>query len=56
MLEEYKAVEMTQGREVAYVPIDGGWFYTSISEKGGLFDLTLECRPDTGDLSGQMGK
>jgi|RhiMetdeSRZDD1v2_1073273.scaffolds.fasta_scaffold02069_3 hypothetical protein len=47
MLEEYRAVEITQGRGVAYVPIESGWFYTSISEKGGPFDLTLECRPDT---------
>jgi|RhiMetStandDraft_4_1073278.scaffolds.fasta_scaffold23097_2 hypothetical protein len=49
MLEEYKVVEMTQGRGVAYVPRGAGWFYTSIGERGGLFDLTLECWPDTVD-------
>jgi hypothetical protein len=56
ILEEYRAVEMMQRREVAYAPIDAGWFYTSFSEKGGLFDLTLECWPDTVDPHGPKGK
>jgi hypothetical protein len=56
ILEEYRAVEMLQRREVAYAPIDAGWFYTSFSEKGGLFDLTLECWPDTVDPRGPKAK
>jgi hypothetical protein len=56
ILEEYSAVEMTQGRGAAYVPIGAWWFYTSISEKGGLFDLTLECWPDTVAPRGPKGK
>jgi hypothetical protein len=56
LLERNKGFETAQGRGVAYVPIDAGWFYTSFSEKGGLFDLTLECWPDTVDPRAPKGK
>ena len=56
-IEKNKVSETATGREVAFVETDAGWFYSSRDKGGGnLFDLILECWPDTVDPRGPKGK